>query len=481
MRSTPLRPSLLLVVVAIASLLSTACGARWSDEQAEIVASRDSATAQASTGRATNSGSRASTGGEGEAGSRSATTIASGSSGGGQGAGDGDGSGSASSGGGGETTSDGGGGASGPLPCAAPSDATGVSAGEITVGSVNSLSGPAPGLAASSAAAARAYVAYRNSIGGVCGRQITLQVVDDGTDSGRYRSIIGELADTVFGVAGGFALGDVGGVEVIKASGIPIVNAPGGQEAADLPTVIDINPNPARSAKYDYIASNGGTKASLVYLAVDQSRFEANIQRGLMEDAGIQIVDVQELPLSTLNYDAAARGAVNSGANFLWFIGDQNSIVSMAQSVEDTGHEFTFFEILSFAYGSQFVQSAGPAAEGVISWLRTLPNEEAGSNEETARFNEWMERIAPSEPRDPFAADSWAASKAFFDNLEALPGPITRETFVQQLSSVETYDADGFYGPVRLGEESKDDCVVGVQVQNGRWKRLTPSSGFLCG
>ncbi len=469
----------LVAILLLTALVTASCGARWSDEQAEIVASRDSGAGDDVNGRASSSGSSVSSPDEGAstdgAGNRTTTTrrTSGGTTGGSE---------QPARGGGGEQAAGAGGtGGGGPLPCAAPSDAPGVSDGEIIVGSINSLSGPAPGLAASSAAAARAYVAYRNSIGGVCGRQITLQVVDDGTDSGRYRSIIGELADTVFGIAGGFALGDVGGVEVIEASGIPIVNAPGGQEAADLPTVIDINPNPARSAKYDYIARNGGTKASLVYLAVDQSRFEANIQRGLMEASGIQIVDVQELPLSTLNYDAAARGAVNSGANFLWFVGDQNSIVSMAQSVEDTGHEFAFFEILSFAYGSQFVQSAGPAAEGVMSWLRTVPNEEAGSNEETARFNEWMERIAPSEPRDPFASDSWAASKAFFDNLEALPGPITREAFVQQLASVETYDADGFYGPVRLGEESKDDCVVGVQVQDGRWKRLTPSSGFLCG
>lgn len=475
-RRTPRRH--LVVLLLLTSLLTAACGARWTDEQAELVASRDSGTDEGAAVDRVSSGADGATGdasgGTDRSSDRTATTQAAADGGSGPSVQSGGDSGPASAAG------DSGGGAGGPLPCAAPSDAPGVTDSEIFVGSINSLSGPAPGLAASSAAAARAYVAYRNSIGGVCGRQITLRQVDDGTDNGRYRSVISELQNTVFGIAGGFALGDVGGVEIIKSSGIPIVNGPSGQTVADLPTVFDINPNPSKSSRYSYIRKNGGTKVSLVYLAVDQSRFEANLQRSLMEAAGIQVVDVQELPISTLNYDAAARGAVNSGANFLWFVGDANSIVSMAQSVEDTGHEFAFFEILSFAYGSSFIESAGPAAEGVISWLRTLPNEEAGSNEETARFNEWMQRVAPGEPRDPFAGDSWAAAKAFYDNLEALPGPITREAFVKQLASVGTYDAGGFYGPIRLGQETDDDCMVGVQVKNGKWVRLTPSSGFLC-
>lgn len=85
-----------------------------------------------------------------------------------------------------------------------------------------------------------------------------------------------------------------------------------------------------------------------------------------------------------------------------------------------------------------------------------------------------MQRVAPGQPRDPFAADSWAVAKAFYDSLEAVSGPITREAFVQQITSVETYDGGGFFGPIQLGREVADGCVVGMQVQAGAWKRLTP-------
>jgi hypothetical protein len=79
-----------------------------------------------------------------------------------------------------------------------------------------------------------------------------------------------------------------------------------------------------------------------------------------------------------------------------------------------------------------------------------------------------------------FASDSWVGAKAFFDALVALPGPITREALIAQLKSVERYDADGFLGPIQFGRKLNNGCLIAMTVRNGRWTRLTPSSGFLC-
>jgi branched-chain amino acid transport system substrate-binding protein len=376
-------------------------------------------------------------------------------------------------------------GPSGPRPCAAPSDAPGVTASELRVGSISSLSGPVPGLGASSAAATRAYVAYRNSIGGSCGRELVLQEGDDGTDSGRYRSLIARLAPEVLGIAGGFALGDVGGLDVIEAAALPVVTVPSDDRGTALPTLFDLNP-PFEApdlvvGKYRYLHEHGVRRATQVYLAVDQSRLEAQRQAALMRAAGIEIVDVHELPISTLSYDAAARRAANTRAEYLFFIGDAQGNGSMARAVQDAGYEPRFAEYFTFAYGEDFVEVAGAdAAEGATSWIRSLPNEEAGGNEEMARFLEWMDRIAPDTVRDVFAADAWAAAKAFFDSLEAIPGPITREALVAQLRSVEVYDAGGMLGPIRLGAELTNGCVIGMQVRDGAWRRMTPADGFLC-
>jgi ABC-type branched-subunit amino acid transport system substrate-binding protein len=374
--------------------------------------------------------------------------------------------------------------ASGPLPCAAHSDAPGVSDTTIQLGEISSLTGPVSGLGASSAAAVRSYVAFRNASGGVCGRQLALKEADDGTDQGRYRTLINELASQVLGIAGGFALGDVAGTDIVEQTGIPVVNVPSADSVDAAPTVFDINPDyenlDAVQGKYRYLHDNGAQKAAVVYLAVDQSRLEAQKQERLMKAAGIEVVQVQELPINTLSYDSAARGVANSGADYLFFIADAHGNGAMAQSLADTGYQLKYAEYFAFAYGTAFIDQAGSAAEGAVAWLRTLPNEEASSNEEMSRFLEWMDRTAPNDVADGFAADSWSGAKAFVDALEALPGPITRDALVTQVHGVDTYDAGGMLGPIRLGAKLTNACVIGMRVESGAWKRMAPDQGWLC-
>lgn len=465
--------SVVAPLVLVLLLLSTAaCGSRWDAAQKREVASRYASGGQAAP--AANDDDAAAT--------DDGVTTDTGTDDGGSGSGTGTGTGAS---GGGVSSVGGVASASKKLPCAAPSTEVGVTDKEIKVGSISSLTGPVPGLGGSAAGAARAYVAYRNATGGVCGRKIVLKEVDDGTDNGRYRAVISELSGSVLGVAGGFALGDVGGVDVIRQTKIPVVNNPGQQASADLPTVFDMNPKyqneNAVIGKYKYLREQGATKVSVTYQAVDQSRFEAELQMRLMKAAGIQVIQVQELPLSTLSYDAPARGVANSGANYLFFIGAVDATQSMARSMHDTGYKgLKFAEYFVYAYGTNFIEAVGPGAEGAVTFLRTLPAEDRDKNKEIAAFLTWMERSAPGADQDAFAEDSWAASKAFFDNLELLPGPISRAAFVTHLNGVGEYDAGGLMGKIRLGAEFTGGCFVGMQVQKAKWQRLVPESGFLC-
>jgi ABC-type branched-subunit amino acid transport system substrate-binding protein len=456
----------LIGLVTVAVLLASGCGARWDDDQQAAVAAR-----YAGGGRAAD-GSEAAGADPTAVADATTTTAAAGGPTAAAGT-------QAGSGGGG-----GGPAAAGAKPCAAPSKAPGVTDESISVGTVSSLSGPVPGIGASAAAGARSYVAYLNANGGVCGRKIVLREADDGTDNGRYRAVVGELGPKVLGLTGGFGAGDVGGVDVLKQQNLPVVDLPSGQAVADLPNVFDINPKfkdeHAVIGKYRYLKENGANSVAIVYLAIEQSRAEAVSQQHLMEAAGIKVVLKQELPIQTLSFDSTARKVANSKADYLFFIGDTNSNASMARAMADTGYKLKFSEIFTLIYGTSFIERAGGAAEGTVTWLRSLPNEEAGSSPAVALFNEWVGRVAPSSPRDPFAVDSWAASKAFFDALSALPGPITRDALIAQLAKVGTYDAGGLYGPIQLGPEVTNGCEIAMKVVSGKWKRLAPAKGFLC-
>ena len=470
---------MLVVVLAGVLVVSTAgCGARWDDEQRAQVRSRGQLTAAPEAQGRVSNGEGRSTGGAGGA-TAGAGDHSSATSSPVDGA---DGPATGPGGPGGPQAAPGAGGAQ---PCAAPSDENGVTDGQLTIGAISSVSGPVPGLGASAAAAVRAYVAFRNATGGVCGRELVLREADDGTDISRYRTVLRELNPHVVGIGGGFAVGDIGSEELITEFGIPIVNTPTGR-TGELPTVFDMNPDFPQPdmliGKYEYLHQQGARKVSMTYIAVEQSRIEARIQRRLMEAAGLEIVHTNELPLSTLSYDPAARAAANSGANYLWFIADTNGQASMARAVHDTGHDWLFKEFSYTTYGTKFIEQAGPeAAEGATSWLRSLPTEEASSNEAMAQYVEWMNRVAPDLPQDLFSIDSWVSVKAFVESIEALPGPITREAVVQHMSSIQSWDADGMFGPITLGQDLSQGCFMAMIVRGGKWQRLAPSGGgYLC-
>lgn len=467
-----------MIALAVVGLLTSGCGARWTDDQRAAVLDRgrtNGAVAGGVAAQGTSSGAATGTGaGTGAAGA----TTSGGATGGSSGATGGGGTDS------GAATAAGGAVEAGALPCSAPSDAPGVTDTQITIGSISTTSGVVPGLGEPAAAAVRAYVAYRNASGGVCGRQLALAEADDAGDSGRYRSIITEIEPRVIAFAGGLSIADDGSVDLIRDRAIPMVASRSAEGVQGQPTIFDINPPYASTStpigKYDYLVSQGAVDVAMVYLAVDASRAEALTQRQLMEASGMRIVETIELPVTTFSFDSAARSVANSGADYLFFIGALSSNASMAQAMADTGYPLPFFEVLEFGYGTTFAELAGSAGEGVITWIRSLPTEEAGTNESVAAFAEWMATTAPGTDTDPLAADSWVAAKLLVDSLEALPGPITRQALVEHLRSIDTYDAGGMLGPIRLGPQLNLGCSIGMRLQGGTWQRLTPASGFLC-
>jgi ABC-type branched-subunit amino acid transport system substrate-binding protein len=462
------RRRLAVLPVLVALSLTAACGARWSDAEREGVLAR-------ANGRGTTEQASAGSGG-------TTTTIAGATDAGSTSAG---GTAGTTGGTAGGTTTGGttGGGASGPRPCAAASNAPGVSATTITVGNISTISGPVPGLGTPSVSGVRAYLAYRNSLGGVCGRKLVLKAADDGLENLRYRSALTEMNTSTLGLVGGFAGGDAGALDVLASGNIPAVLNAFNDGMQDAPTAFDINPPFAKvdaiTAKYKYLYDQGVRTASVATIAQASSLSELNQQVARMEAVGIKVIHRQELPLSTLSFDAPARAVANSGADYFIFLGALNLNSSMARSLHDTGYKLKFEEFLT-AYGSTFIGDAGPGAEGVTSWTRSLPVEDGTGNPQMKAFLEWMGRAAPGIATDTFAADSWAAAKAFFDSLEALPGPITRAALIAQLKTLTNYDADGFYGPINLGAKQARGCSVAMKVVNGKWTRLYPSSGYAC-
>jgi ABC-type branched-subunit amino acid transport system substrate-binding protein len=354
---------------------------------------------------------------------------------------------------------------------------------EIILGNINTISGPVPGLGASQAAAVRAYVDYRNSIGGACGRQIRLLQADDGLDVGRNRAIYAEYEPQVLAMVGGNANGNAGGAQVVNETGIPVVgtgNAPEMDAAATFYPVNPLNQRDVATPKYRWLYEQGVRRAAVVYVSAAVSAAEGQRQAGLMRASGIEVVNEQSLPLSTLSFDSPARAVANSGADYLFFVHADGSSATMAQAMDDTGYDGLLFEEYIVAYGSNFIDLAGEAAEGASSWIFALPAEDGGTVPEQAAFLQWMAQTAPDASVDTFASLGWAAARTLLDTIEALPGPISRDALLAQLDATGTVDAGGLVAPFDLGGKAASGCQIGMIVEAGQWRRMNPSSGFYC-
>ena len=129
---------------------------------------------------------------------------------------------------------------------------------------MGTLSGPVPGLFRGALVGTQAATAYQNSLGGVFGRKLKVQVADDAFDSGRNRAGHLQLKDQVLSFVGSFSVNDDGGISVLRDCKCPDIGAALTQAHADLPTTFSPQPiKPGwRGSFFRYIKAQYGNPCS---------------------------------------------------------------------------------------------------------------------------------------------------------------------------------------------------------------------------
>src|SRR5439155_20837154 len=204
-RGSAVRFSRLSVAVVALTLLASGCGARLNQQQIRA----------AEAGGGTGSGRTAT------AGSQGGDVSGVDNSGAATGAGTGSAVGTGTSGGTTGTTVAGGGGGGG--NCSGGASDVGVTGNSIQVGNVSTLTGPVPGLFEGAVVGTQAFIAYLNSQGGICGRQLKLKVGDDRFDEGEHRNQVISQIPQVFSFLGSFSLYDDGGTAEMQQAKSPDV------------------------------------------------------------------------------------------------------------------------------------------------------------------------------------------------------------------------------------------------------------------
>lgn len=463
------RPARALALALAVALGVAACGTELSDEErAQFL--------QSGTGSQEAAQDGGSTGGDSSVGTDGSSTAA--ATGGATGGTAGTAGGTA-----GGTTGGSTGGASGPAACNAPSTEVGVTGDKITLGGVFQLSGPVTGFAEQFLNGVRAKLAQVNGAGGVCGRTVEYLSRDDGFDASRNASQTRDLMGKVLAISGSFSTVDNGGATALAGSNVPDVSVAGTADRFNLPNHVSHSHFPTTQTpfpEFDHLEAQGMKTAVLVYVSLASARGLMNTYETVLATHGIKVVKRIELSPTQFSYDATAREIANSGAEVMYFLHELNAASSMAQALANVPHKLKYPIFSSFSYGQNFLELAGPAAEGTMTVLNFTPFEEAASSAPTREFLKWLQQVAPGANPTYDALNGWTSATLLLESIQNIPGPITRASLLATLKAVKDFDANGAWAPTRPNEKLSAACNLLMRVKGGKYVREAPAQGFLC-
>ena len=124
-------------------------------------------------------------------------------------------------------------------------------------------------------------------------------------------------------------------------------------------------------------------------------------------------------------------------------------------------------------YDARFISSGGSAVEKQYVWLSFLPFEDKGHNPELDNFLQYDK--AP----DAFGAQAWVSGQIFaaaVNSVVAKSGPngLTRAALLTGIRGLTNFDDNGFIAPTNIGGKIATKCLLGMQVQNGKFVRVDP-------
>jgi len=367
-----------------------------------------------------------------------------------------------------------------------PVDEVGVSDTEIVLGNVSTISGPIAGFGQTGVNATKAYVNYVNATGGVCGRQLRLITGDDRLDAGTNRSETQRLASQVLGFVGAVTVVDNGGAAVVNGTNIPDVGLTIGADRGANPN--NFSPNPIDFSKpgnaaippFRYFAERGVTSAAIVWPAQADARGRGQGYEYDLRQAGITDITTYEVAITETNYVGVAQQIKNRGTQLVVTTLEVSGMARLAQAFQQVGYrpEVPFYG--AQAYGRQFLELAGSAAEGTKLAVTYSIFEDAPSVAPMATFLEWYERTAPGSEPDFFAIMSWAAADMLVTALREAGGAPTRDAVLERLRAQTNYTGGGFLAPRNPPAKQMGECFAVITVEGGQWRRVEPAEGFLC-
>ncbi len=164
------------------------------------------------------------------------------------------------------------------------------------------------------------------------------------------------------------------------------------------------------------------------------------------------------------------------GSTFVYNGSNDVAMVKMRKEAAAQGVNTVKIWACSLAcYTPAFLQQGGKDVEGTYVSLAFLPFEDQGSND---TLDAYLTAAGGPSKATSWGASAWAAAdefKAVVDQIVAKDGPngLTRAKFLAAIKDFNGFDDNGFIG--KRDQRKYSDCMVMLQVQNGKFVRVQPT------
>jgi len=341
-----------------------------------------------------------------------------------------------------------------PLP-----DTPGVTAKSVLVGQACALKGPAAGLGEGMSTGLSCYFSRVNAAGGVGGRKIELKSINDGYEPEKTELVTTTLIDKV----GAFLL--IGGVGTPTSKvAMPICVERRTPYVAPF-TGAEFLRNPCNRWVVNVRASYYQEMERHAHYLVDGLGFQRvacfyqDDAYGLAGLAGIeQALDRRGMKLCATgtyqrNTTAVAQGLeaiAGSQPQAIVMVGAYTSCAAFIKAAKgDPRTKEAVFGNLSFVGTTNLLNELGGASEGCIV-TQVVPFPWDPSVPVVREYEEAMKAAGKEAAIDFISLEGYLAGKFFCSVLEHVQGELTRDSFVDTIDSVGTFDLGGItlqFGP----------------------------------
>jgi ABC-type branched-subunit amino acid transport system substrate-binding protein len=345
-----------------------------------------------------------------------------------------------------------------------------------------------------------AYFAYRNSEGGIYGRDLVIgEVLDDELSQNQAKAQQVVSDSSVFGVFQATLLAT--GWGVLDDAGVPTYVW--GIHATEVANRTAVFPNiaircpdcPTPAVPYAAQESGKTRAASIGYGATENSKVCTNTVAEAVElyedDSGVSLAytnDQLEFGLPN-GIGPVVTAMKDAGVDFISTCIDLNGMKTLAQELDRQG----MGDVVLYhpnTYDQSFVAEAGGLFDGDIVNVQFRPFEAEAEGSALADFQEWMEEEGNEVTE--LAMVGWINASIAFDGLLAAGPEFDRETVIAVTNGIEGYTAGGLVVPIdwpkahtpyTAADPDPDvkTCTAFVRIEDGAFVTVSsPDQPWFC-